>query len=59
MATVLKFKPRRSALDLNADEIERATVERMEAYERLRRCNGALAELRMDRERLVRELRRK
>ena len=59
MATVLKFKPRKSALDLNADEIEKATVERLKAYELLRRCNADLAALRMERERLVREMRRK
>ena len=59
MASILKFKPRKTALELNGEEIERATVERMKAYEWLRRCNSALAELRLDRERMTRELRRK
>ena len=54
MATVLKWKPRRSLLDLNAEEIERLTVERLKAYEVLRRINSDLAETRLERERLVR-----
>ena len=58
MATVLKFKPRRSLLDLNADEIERATVERLKAYEALRAINADLGALRIERERLNRERRK-
>lgn len=59
MSNVLKWKPRRSLLDLNAEEIERLTVERLKAYEVLRRINSDLAETRLERERLVRRGREK
>lgn len=58
MGAVLKWKPRRSLLDLNAEEIERLTVERLKAYEVLRRINSDLAETRLERERLVRNARK-
>lgn len=58
MSNVLKWKPRRSLLDLNAEEIERLTVERLKAYEVLRRINSDLAETRLERERLVRNARK-
>jgi len=62
LARVLRFPKRKSLLDLNQDEIDRATVEFIEANKavevarrRRKHALDAIAELRVERERLVRE----
>lgn len=57
--TVLKWKPRKSLLELNQEEIERATVERINLTARLRKLSGDIAALYLERERLCRELRKR
>jgi serine protease inhibitor len=61
MGAVLKFPKRKTALELNQDELERATVERSHRYRELAEArqrwinaDNAVHELQMERQRLLR-----
>ena len=61
MGAVLKFPKRKTALELNQDELERATVERSKDYRALAEArqrwiasDNAVHELQMERQRLLR-----
>ena len=59
MATVLKFKPRKTALDLNLDLIESLTAKRIAHRAESRALDHAIAGAYLEREKLVRELRKR